>query len=108
MAGARVGETNGGWCTLICRFKKLAFLNVATGSLSYPGLPASIGNSVTNGGAGLGPVGRDDGDARLGQAGAGLLGGDRGGQKEDAGQGRRTEAERGEGWPSHGWAPGRE
>lgn len=29
-------------------------LNVASGNLSYPGLPASIGNSVTNGGAGLG------------------------------------------------------
>jgi hypothetical protein len=29
-------------------------LNVASGSLSYPGLPTSIGNSVTNGGAGLG------------------------------------------------------
>jgi hypothetical protein len=29
-------------------------LSVASGSLSYPGLAASIGNSVTNGGAGLG------------------------------------------------------
>ena len=29
-------------------------LNLTAGSLSYPGLPASIGNSVTNGGAGLG------------------------------------------------------
>ncbi len=29
-------------------------LNVASGNLSYPGLAASIGNSVTNGGAGLG------------------------------------------------------
>jgi hypothetical protein len=29
-------------------------LNVASGSLSYSGLPASIGNSVTNGGNGLG------------------------------------------------------
>jgi hypothetical protein len=29
-------------------------LNVAPGSLSYPGLQASFGNSVTNGGAGLG------------------------------------------------------
>ena len=29
-------------------------LNVTTGSLSYPGLPASTGNSVTNGAAGLG------------------------------------------------------
>ena len=29
-------------------------LNVANGSLSYPGLAPSIGNSVTNGGAGLG------------------------------------------------------
>jgi hypothetical protein len=29
-------------------------LNVASGSLFYPRLPASIGNSVTNGGAGLG------------------------------------------------------
>jgi hypothetical protein len=29
-------------------------LNVAGGSLAYPGLAASVGNSVTNGGAGLG------------------------------------------------------
>ena len=29
-------------------------LNVASGSLSYPGLMTSVGNSVTNGGAGLG------------------------------------------------------
>jgi hypothetical protein len=29
-------------------------LNVAPGNLSYPGLMASVGNSVTNGGAGLG------------------------------------------------------
>jgi hypothetical protein len=29
-------------------------LNVAPGNLSYPGLAASVGNSVTNGGAGLG------------------------------------------------------
>jgi hypothetical protein len=29
-------------------------LNVAPGNLSYPGLVASVGNSVTNGGAGLG------------------------------------------------------
>ena len=29
-------------------------LNVTSGSLSYPGLPASLGNSVTNGGPGLG------------------------------------------------------
>jgi hypothetical protein len=29
-------------------------LNVASGSLSYPGLTASLGNSVTNGGIGLG------------------------------------------------------
>ncbi len=29
-------------------------LNVATGNLTYPGLQASLGNSVTNGGSGLG------------------------------------------------------
>lgn len=29
-------------------------LNVASGGLSHPGLPSAIGNSVTNGGAGLG------------------------------------------------------